>query len=470
MESDFEERNQLEKGRFLLLKKSLDPSDFDFFKQMSPSIFQKLIESSPEASSLKILDFFVTNSMQKNPKNCWLEPVREIHKSLFHSKPNKPIQLSLTPSKYTSLEKMLYAFGDYRIPDSQSVEKVNQGLVSLIDTLLSDLILSKIFKKNPKRNTHNLEALHRYLKFMFPKEEFIFYSIKTATKTITSIPDKDDESENEEEEKEFVENNSEKEKESIKFAEERTDLMDEQQFIEFSECRTINLMSDGKEKYLNLIKFDKWKHWLDKCKYGRVFRELEFINFVLCRLLKEIVELAIYEKCGKLQIQNNYIQPFYYESAFDKIQDKLIVKNKLFLKKKLSFEEKALKLFEDEYFKNGFNEIYGTKVRLVRKNNGEIDFLNRLEEKKEMESAREIWLGFKHEKKYWIKRIIAEEFVRNCKNEKPVFPNEYSNFLWNKHKIEKINDFSSIFKEYLLGKIGFKTSKVSCGKLESIYD
>lgn len=519
----------------LLNKKTFTSSDFAYLKSIPPSDFELIIEKLPQESTAKILEYLKNDpsdsikkphSFNKPPKNntqkiepspflegfyakgmfkhLWLEDVKKIHQSLLptvqnntkievsEKKPDFPSQMSLEtiekkPTFLNILCKMAYVFGDPRQDNMVCAQKLLETVQKTIETLLDSHVLSRIFalqNKRPQKKLHKKQIFHQFLQGLYPLEYKKFSQIKElSSKTV--FPENFVESEESEEDSMiFIEKSPTKEEKTIENKDFeainlRIDAMTQEEYIEFSHCRTLNFLSLGKEAFIDLIGFKKiHENFFKELRIMHFYSEIEFINYILCRLVKNIVESSV------KKINKGTLHPLKISLPLDIVGEmadneliSLSLKVKKYIKKKTSIEEKAFKLFSKEFWTFEYDKIlsvFNTKIKLLKQNDDEFSIHE--EEKQGVASmnAQQIWKSMRNWQKYWIQRILAESSIKKNKNLKESPQNiEYLNYLYEKMKENEEIDKGSAFKEWFVMKIqGVSRTKPmkKTQKLESIFD
>ena len=524
----------------ILRKKDISPPDFDFLKSLSPSTFQSIIEQFPPESSSKILDYLQRDYMKKPKekpkekpppslntshwenfyakgmfKHLWLEDVKKIHKTIlpnfqtneflqkeenlpkeFHAKNTEfPNKLSLQflekkPNFIEILAKMIYVFGEFRQDNFRAAEKLLEILKKTLEILFDRNVLSKILNQKPKKKQKKLlkkQLFHDYLTHLFPKEYKKFSEVKEASKKLFSAEILSELEENESQETFplIPDKNQEKSNLEFEFVNARIDSMNQQEFLQFSYCRSLNFLSLGRDAFLELIDFKAWHEaFLSEVKIPQLFYEIEFLNYVFCRICKEIIE-----KCIK-KMNNGALVSIKNSIPIDKIEEEgdfqlkgLKLKVKKYLQQKVSIEEFAYKLFVKEFWVFEYEkilEVFNTKIKL---SNNKGDFaINNEEIKENSIDIHLLWSKMKSYQKYWFQRIIAERQVKALLNksennlEKIDFLNEYAVVLYERLKGKRDMDLGYVFKEWFLLKIQGANREKNLGssgvgkRLESIFD
>lgn len=516
----------------LLSKKAFTSSDFAYLKSIPPSEFEQIIEKLPAESTAKILEYLKnepsdsikkpkssTKSSKNKPqkiepspflegfyakgmfKHLWLDDVKKIHQSLLptaqnttniqfsEKKPEFPSQMSLEtlekkPTFLNILCKMAYVFGEPRQDNVFCAQKLVETVQKTIGILLDPHVLSRIFSiqnKKTQKKLHKKQIFHQYLQGLYPLEYKKFSQVKEASKT--AFPENFVESEESEEDSMiFVEKSSTKdektsENKDFEAINLRIDAMTQEEYIEFSNCRSLNFLSLGKETFIDFIGFKKiHEDFFKDLRIMHFYSEIEFLNYILCRLVKNIVENSV------RKLNNGTLNPLKISLPLDIVAEmadnelmSLSLKVKKYIKKKTSIEEKAFKLFAKEFWTFEYDKIlsvFNTKIKLLKQNEDEFSIHD--EEKQGVSSlnAQQIWKSMRNWQKYWIQRILAESSIK--KNLKEQHQNiEYFNYLYEKMKENEDIDKGSTFKEWFLMKIqGVSRAKPvkKTQKLESIFD
>ena len=70
--------------------------------------------------------------------------------------------------------------------------------------------------------------------------------------------------------------------------------MDPSEFCEFSEARSVTLLSEGRERFFDLTGVKKLiENYLSDVKPGRLGKTLELLNYILCKKVRIGVEEAM---------------------------------------------------------------------------------------------------------------------------------------------------------------------------------
>lgn len=511
----------------LLSKTSYTPSDFSFLKSLPPSIFKQIIETLPPESTSKILEFLQTpftikkkrppptKTLKPTPfldkfyakgmfKHLWLEDVKRVHQAILPFSTNEtpkqaefPQQMTLAsfekkPNFLQILCKMAYVFGEPLKDNYLLCQRLLEGIKAIIKVLFDKQVLLKVFSNNPRKKDHKTfkkQAFHQYLTQLFPIEHKRFSLVKESSKFIFSHEKEglEESFANEEEEnpkKNEKEENKcifDKNNEEFEFVNARIDSMTQEEYLEFSYCRSLNFLSLGREAFLELLGFDSLQEsFLKDIKISVLSYEIEFLNYVLCRVTKRLIEKAIIGINGKLGIIKDSIQIKDFEEVLTQEIKGISLKVKKYINKRTSIEEKAFRIFTKEFWAFEYEKIleaFNTRIKLFKRSDEEF-FVKKNEELKEDFGLDliSIWKNIKGYQKYWFQRIIAENQLKNMGNneENLCFLNEYARFLHEKvkNKEEKLN-FGGFFKEWFLLKIqGGSKDKIvkKTQKLESIFD
>lgn len=524
----------------ILNKKNLTASDFDFLKSIPTSKFQEIIERLPADFTTKILDYLKndkipedspkkssTNQAKRikkpsaNPspflenfyakgmfKHLWLEDVKRIHQSILptsnlnrdfpESHPEFPSQMKLEilekkPTFVNIVCKMIYVFGEPKQDNYVCAEEILENLKKMIEILLDPQVFSKAIVHNSNKKSKKIkkkQGFHQYLLELFPVEYKKFSQVKEASKAAFpgNLPDDFEEKDSESIIYSSSEENSRKElkpvnSEEFDFINSRVDKMKEEEFFEFSYCRSLNFLSLGRENFIEFINFRKiQENFFKELKIVHFYNDIEFINYILCRLVKRIVENAIRKinKGALIPLQKSLRLEDIKEISEHEVMA-LNLKIKKYIKQKTSIEEQAFRLFSKEFWIFNYDSVlnvFNTKIKLLKHKDKDNEiYIGEEEEKSEISSVdlQNIWKNMKSYQKYWMQRILAENQVKLClKNNKSAnFTNEYAIFLWENLKSNENLDKGFLFKEWFLMKIQGnqreKNNKKSL-KLESIFD
>ena len=441
-----------------------------------------------------------------------MEDVKKIHRSILPSgeKPETtkleefPQRLSLTNQSNTEktlsfitiIEKMLHVCGEPRKDNRLLASKMEETLRKFNKILLDPQNLQKIFTFKQKKKTRKL-AIKRifthYLKALFPKEFKRFSEVKEASKLVFSSDFMTETQESDHELLDFVENLSETDQEARKsldsnkedfdFLNLRIDSMSQEEFLEFSYHRSLNFLSLGKEAFLDFIGFKNISEaFFKELKVVSFSFEIEFLNYILCRIVKEIIENSIKSmNSGFLRVMKTSIsiEIFDEKAEFEVIGLKLKIKK--LLAQKSSIEEKAFRLFMKEFWLFDYQEtleVFNTKIKLLKWNSHEIKINDEKKDENDIDPVI-IWRNMKGlYQRYWFQRILAENQVKVMRKQgkSSDFVNEFAEFLYEKTKdLENLEnlDFGFVFKDWFLKKLKGPNNfpiKEYKQKLESIFD
>lgn len=223
--------------------------------------------------------------------------------------------------------------------------------------------------------------------------------------------------------------------------------MNPSEFCEFSEARSVTLLSEGRERFFHLTGVKKLvENYLKDVKPGRLGKTLELLNFILCKKVKIGVEEALFARGkseveeGRLVLDGPALNREEVERGFRYCEAVVLARVRSYLKKKKrggGEEDKAFKFFEKDFKEK---KAENTKVRIRIDQGGSM-----LVEGGDQE-AREEWEKLGKLKKYWKRKVIAEEWFRRRKKEnKKIF--RLSNEKIKKEKEEKKTEEKENLKE-----------------------
>ena len=521
----------------ILSQKSLTPSDFAFFKSLPAPVFEKAIIDLPPESTAKILDYMqnsISNTQipikirEKHPKkpsakptesvppflenynrgmfkHLWLEDVKKIHRAILPTGENSkledfPEKLSLNHQTTTEkplsfvniIEKMIHVFGEPRKNNHVLALKSEEIIKKFLKILLDPQNLCKLLVIKQQKKTRKMvlkRLFSNYLKSLFPKEFKRFSEVKEASKLVFASDFIEESEENDQELLDFAENLSDEpekdfkidpNKEEFDFLNARIDVMSQEEFLEFSYHRSLNFLSLGREAFLDFLEFDNLRaNVFKELKPAQLGQEVEFLNYILCRVLKEAVESSI------RSINSGTLKPLQYSiplTLFEEKADSEVIGLKLKLKKllaqKTSIEEKAFRLFLKEYWLFDYHKVlegFSTKIRLVKSNSRECTLHEgRKQDDNDEEDPTAIWKNMKGlYQKFWFQRILAESQVKRFIKTgiSGNFVNDFAKILYEAQVENWEADASLVFKEWFMGKIlGNNQNKKVSLKLESIFD